>query len=1061
MIKLKLIFAVICIVILHFAILVFQPLWSQEEVKRIDDNKPSPPSLYKRTSTFDRGVAFMDAGEMQVNGVENNGVIGRDGFEPYCKHGYWGEIRWIIPFLGVPKQSWATQIQLEDGRTVDRSQYFNCIESITIHFGTGVQGYSYTDWEAQDNANTQLMGDDTYGNTPLIATSTRPNSWPEGYFDKDPMSPTYKQFIETPGERHWPGYWALDPDPESPTFGQEIEGEFVSSKDIFYIMNDKYNGIRLGDEVNVGFPIGFDMEVSGYSYGTRVYEDIVFFNYNLIYRDDITDPSRQYHNGTIDSLYFGFLIDPDLPGRDPEGNTGYEPGWAEDDYCIADTDRNIFVMFDKDAYCKDVDAPYNEGPISAIAVAYLKTPKDVGLTGFHFFSQEDFDAEPGGQKMERIIYAMASGKKEILALQDQQKYFHGDDPHFDDLSQLQSWQEKDPPGSRVDPWFMITSGPFSASPGDTLELHFCIVGGRDDPGPLDAAGFPTNPYEVRFKDVLDNYDKAMDLYSNKFIGTGPPLTPTLNAAGTKTLDDNNVPVIYAEDGKVTLYWDDAAEKSKDILTKEEDFEGYKIYKAYFDRDRNYIDWGQEIYEITPTGTVGDILGYVPVFQCDLDNDYSGIDPFQSWFYVGNNSGIVHSWTDTDVINGVRYRYCITAYDRYYEDRQFNCNETTRGNSPKDFNVVDVIPGVRPTGFISPGAYVTHTRGQGKGSIDVEIVDPNNITDHTYHIAFIDSPGVNFQVIDATNDMILVDSYPINDENIPITDGFRVAVNSVGVFGGISSIEDEFGNNVEGNENTDVNNSWYVDGVEFRGDFEAKISDYEIRFTSSGSAVGTRLSPNVEIKENVPFEVWNTTSNVQINAIVLDNGDLKYNEGERIYIVNSAYENLSIGSTYSLNIINEVPLYVTIFNAPADTMALPPVEGQIVKITTNRAHTPKDLYEITFDAIAFSKTTESDLDMIRVVPNPYVVSSKTELYTGSSSYDQHEVRFTHLPPKCTINIFTLTGDKVRTIEHESQSYGEARWDLLSEENLEVSYGIYIYVVKIPDGTVKVGKMAIVK
>jgi len=42
-----------------------------------------------------------------------------------------------------------------------------------------------------------------------------------------------------------------------------------------------------------------------------------------------------------------------------------------------------------------------------------------------------------------------------------------------------------------------------------------------------------------------------------------------------------------------------------------------------------------------------------------------------------------------------------------------------------------------------------------------------------------------------------------------------------------------------------------------------------------------------------------------------------------------------------------------------------------------------------------------------------------------------------------------------------TYGEARWDLLTKENLEVSYGIYIWVVKTPDGKTKVGKLAVVK
>ncbi len=1054
----------IIFVIVIFALLIFPALWlssssAQERLPVIDDNKVYPPNLKKPASLFDRGIGFMDAGEMQVNGVENFGVIGNQGL-PYCKHGFWGEVRWIIPYLAVPPQPWATNILTEEGEVVDRSEYYNVIESITMHFGVGIQGWGYTDWEAQDYASTQLMGDETWGSVPLIATSTRPNSWPQGYFDNDRNSATYREFISTPGEYHWPGYWALDPDPESPTFGTPIEGKFVSDKDIFYVMNDKYNGIRYGDQVNVGYPIGFDMEVSGYCYSTRAYKDIVFFNYNLIYRDDITDPSRQYYSGTVDSLYFGFLIDPDLPGRDPWGNTGYEPGWAEDDYCVADTVRDIFVMFDKDAWCKDVDSPYSEGPVSAHAIAYLKTPKDIGLTSFHYFTQEDFDAEPGGQKMERIVYAMASGRKDILTTQDQQKYFHGEDPLFDDLTLLRDLQESQPPGSRPDPWFMMSSGPFSATPGDTIALHFCIVGGKDNPGALDADGFPLNPYEVRFADVLNNYDKAMELYSNSFQGTGPPLTPTLSAVGTKVLDENGVPVIYAEDGKITLYWDNVAEETVDILTKEKDFEGYKIYKAYFDRDADYVDWGQEIYEVTETGTVGDVLAYVPVFQCDLDNDYEGLDPYQSWFYLGDNTGVVHSWTDTDVTNGVRYRYCITAYDHPYTDRFFNANETSKGTSSKDLNVVDVIPGVRPSGFVPANIDTSFDRvsGVGNGVLQLEILDDNEVLGHNYTLSFSDSSGIlEYSVFDEDDGSYKVTGYSnITDESsgddpeaYPFFDGVGIKVIN---YDQPEYLPEESGwTTVTGAQASD----YEIDVVPFT----AIPSDYEIRF------LGENADTNAVGAMTFPFQVWkvSVTPPQQMDILYTPpSGD--YPSGGQIRI----WEYLTPGSStrtftwvFSITwdpdtvVVGSDTTFVTewgVGNAPA--------VGDVYTFRTKKPFS-NDVFSFRTYTASSKTVSENELDDIKVVPNPYIVSSKTELYTGNSQWDLHDLRFTHLPPKCTISIFTLTGDLIREIHHDNPSYGEAHWDLLTEENLEISYGVYIYVVKTPEGKTKIGKLAVVK
>ncbi|MCH8286354.1 hypothetical protein IIB79_07470, partial [candidate division KSB1 bacterium] len=143
-----------------------------------------------------------------------------------------------------------------------------------------------------------------------------------------------------------------------------------------------------------------------------------------------------------------------------------------------------------------------------------------------------------------------------------------------------------------------------------------------------------------------------------------------------------------------------------------------------------------------------------------------------------------------------------------------------------------------------------------------------------------------------------------------------------------------------------------------------------------------------------------------------------------------------------------------------------------------------------DSYTFS-TKANDIDpdeekffRIRVVPNPYVVSSPLELWTGTNAFNRKEVRFINLPPECTIDIYTIAGDRIKTIHHLSSltedadirssggflatdvaryptGIGEARWDLLTEENLNISYGMYIYHVKTPDGRSFTGKMIVIK
>ena len=94
--------------------------------------------------------------------------------------------------------------------------------------------------------------------------------------------------------------------------------------------------------------------------------------------------------------------------------------------------------------------------------------------------------------------------------------------------------------------------------------------------------------------------------------------------------------------------------------------------------------------------------------------------------------------------------------------------------------------------------------------------------------------------------------------------------------------------------------------------------------------------------------------------------------------------------------------------------------------------------------------------VQVVPNPY---------RGSAAWEQtyfDQIAFTHLPAMCNIHIYTLAGDHVITLEHQSWSgeEGTAFWDLLSRNNQEVTSGLYVFRVETNDDYV-IGKFAIIK
>lgn len=83
-----------------------------------------------------------------------------------------------------------------------------------------------------------------------------------------------------------------------------------------------------------------------------------------------------------------------------------------------------------------------------------------------------------------------------------------------------------------------------------------------------------------------------------------------------------------------------------------------------------------------------------------------------------------------------------------------------------------------------------------------------------------------------------------------------------------------------------------------------------------------------------------------------------------------------------------------------------------------------------------------LDLINVVPNPYYA------YSGYES-DQldFKIKFTNLPQKCTIRIYTINGTLVRTLTKDNPRTSET-WDLKNQTNTAIASGMYVIHIDAP-------------
>jgi hypothetical protein len=95
----------------------------------------------------------------------------------------------------------------------------------------------------------------------------------------------------------------------------------------------------------------------------------------------------------------------------------------------------------------------------------------------------------------------------------------------------------------------------------------------------------------------------------------------------------------------------------------------------------------------------------------------------------------------------------------------------------------------------------------------------------------------------------------------------------------------------------------------------------------------------------------------------------------------------------------------------------------------------------------------------VVPNPFIV--RHELMANK---ENPSLMFTNVPSKCKISIYTLAGDLVDIVNHETSgtsTSGTALWDLRNSNFQRVASGIYLFVVDDLNGEKRVGKFAVVR
>ncbi len=928
-----------------------------------------------------------------------------------------------------------------------------------------------------------------------VAMSNDPRTWPDEWIDKlnDPFDPGWKG--------SWNGYFG-----KAPKADQE---SFVVFDDQFYDAWDFYPDYR--DNTRRG--LGLRVEQRGFQWSNPQAGYVIFFHY------DITNESTTDYD---DNILFGLYMDSGVGGS-AVGKDGIPE--SDDDNAYFSKEIGLNLVYTWDNYGNGF-----QGPTGYLGYSYLETPgnefdnndnDDDGIlnesrvsgpgelitgqenirnyvqTHYNLQKFEQFYGKlehrpafrigywwTGDEEMDWVAEFHDTGKDGVFGTNDEGEgdgiptngETNFDKTDIDESDQIgltgfkmnrirpgygnpsqevdqivffddgRNWPMRlyniftDPDSAFDKPLvlnynigFLFASGPFKLKKGRTERFSLALGFGKD------------------LRELKTTIKVVQQIYKANYQFAVPPPMPTVQA--------------YAGDGFVTLTWDDAAERAFDPITYTNDFEGYKIYRS---TDPAFLD-PQIILTATGSSPIGNGK---PIAQFDLVNEIEGFSKTTVEgvaYYLGSNTGLSHSWTDTTVKNGQRYFYAVCAYDRgadsieiYPSENSISVSQTLRGGFVLPKNVVMVTPNPPTLGYTSAEILqLDHVAGNGTGSVSLVVKNPSLVPDdNLYELTFThheDSVRAKYYVLkNITRNEIL----------------FRYG-NDL----------DSLGNGITGDGILPIiktPKTVEIDSI-LSGLFKSSQTNLKIKYRYSPSLPitlrRTGFPADIEIQFSDKIEdttlaaVGAPSKPVKFKAIAkTDSGDIQLKM--RFRDVNndstlSAYGEYIEVITYQKNSTTPRPTWrVDVDTSGIGTVPIiPPKSGDKISIKLRVPFSSNDRF--TFKTKSHRVNNQLAKEQFKnepyVVPNPYVGAASFEPQRYAvSGRGERKIEFRNLPINCTIRIYTINGELIKELQHNGNlTEGYIAWDLRTKDNLEVAPGLYIYHVESEDVGSYIGKFAIIK
>jgi hypothetical protein len=880
----------------------------------------------------------------------------------------------------------------------------------------------------------------------------------------------------------------MDPSPWPPPLGKYEMAPQVSKshQDSWCAYNDFDESAHIPGDTR---PIGLEVYQTVYAWNLTSTQDIIFVKYEMV----------NLSEDTLRDCFFGVATDNDIGNEAGTGNDIIS-GIVGDTFIVDNGTDTIWVDNLGYQWQEDPEPGWSEFP-GTIGFDYLQSPWDL-VEG----ADKDNDTIPDQYERDSSYYVnnwpeykwdidldgtmdwrdpseipqlgMSAFKRFTLNLEpnkDNERYVTLAGYNFKTLVyEPYDTVPPDPDDQR----FLQCSGPFEMAPEDTAVVLVGIMLAR-------WYGITVRPDTSLVK--IDA--TAQFIYDKNWLLPGPPKPPNL----TLLPGDKNITLIWDNLSEVTgdPYWDivgDTTSTLYDPFYVQYDFEGYGIWKSM-------------------TGNTGD---WELLERCDKFNGiiFEDTTEPESIRIKAIDNGIYHSYLDTDVRNGFTYHYAITAFDyNWVKDIDTSGNVYGRPLWFESGMVgVTVVPRRDPANYVPPEKpqyEVIYGNEKLTDYLDVVYADPLGVSqDKPLFIEFgevtwdsviweiklnvspppqydtvwdyipvymirllnetdslVDSVSIGITLRDTVagkppvpidysltngfsprNGMSVVIEVPRNDMPYP-EEGFSI-FEKVEILSGSYPISLLTPMDIFYNKNY--------------GRWAYRGNEYEVTWTTPK---GPLVVVDVFSGDTVPFKhFYNADSSSGPSGWSKDSADCWCFMSRSAQTPKYATDTLILTGPPAQNRTKWLYLcggWIRLAGGGPMSDTLLPGAGDTWRVKPNQAYTPAPVnakIKIIPDTPGYFSSEKQELN-VKVVPNPYIVHNEWQQSTA-----QRRLRFINLPSKCTVRIFNINGELVKTLVHRAtvtnedgssvtnNAGGDEWWDLLSENRQLVASGIYIFHVQ---------------